>query len=75
MKKILFSLFLVVGFAFSVSAQKVELKENNKKAKLETPHSKTAVKLEATPTQKVHNLFSKNKKYKGVKVKHHAKKD
>ena len=31
---------------------------------------KDKVKKTSTPTQKVHNTFSKHKKYKGYKVKH-----
>ena len=37
-----------------------------------TAKAQTEVKVKKTssPTQKVHNVFSKNKKYNGVKVKH-----
>jgi len=34
-----------------------------------TAQTKTETKLTTTPAQKVHNTFSKNKKYKGYKTK------
>lgn len=75
MKKILFSVFILVAFAITASAQ-VEVKKNDRRTKVETPHSKTVIKKKSSPTQKIHNLVDpKHKKYKGVKIKHHAKKD
>lgn len=53
MKKIITMLLLMVGIGFAVHAQETQVK----------------VKKTTTPGQKVHNTFSKNKKYSGVKVK------
>jgi hypothetical protein len=57
MKKLLF--LLIFGSALSVAATA------QAKAKEETKVKKTS-----TVGQKVHNTFSKHKKYKGHKVKH-----
>lgn len=53
MKKILTMLLLMVGIGFAAHAQETQVK----------------VKKTTTPGQKIHNTFSKNKRYKGVKVK------
>ena len=53
MKKILTMLLLMVSTAFAASAQETQVK----------------VKKTTTTGQKVHNTFSKHKRYKGVKVK------
>ena len=54
MKKLLF--FLMLTFSMGIVAHAQDDKDKVKKT--------------STPTQKVHNTFSKNKKYKGYKVKH-----
>lgn len=75
MKKFLFSLVFFCALGFTASAQK-EVKANDKKVKVETPHHETKVKKTTTPGQKVHNVFHrKHKRYSGVKVKSEAKKD
>jgi len=53
MKKILTMLLLMVSIGFAAHAQETQVK----------------VKKTTTPEQKVHNTFSKHKRYKGVKVK------
>lgn len=53
MKKILTMLLLMVSIGFAAHAQETQVK----------------VKKTTTPGQKVHNTFSKYKRYKGVKVK------
>ncbi len=55
MKKLLFLVMLFTSVAFAASAQ--------------TPEVKTKVKKTSTIPQKVHNTFSKHKKYSGVKKK------
>jgi hypothetical protein len=55
MKKLLFLFMLLSGVAFSTSAQEKVKKEKVKKT--------------STIPQKVHNTFSKHKKYSGTKVK------
>ena len=75
MKKILFATLLFSVLGFAASAQ-VEVKGNDKKVKVETPHHKKKVKKTSTPTQKVHNIIRpKHKKDSGVKVRREAKKD
>ncbi|MDB5202713.1 MAG: hypothetical protein JWQ27_2122 [Ferruginibacter sp.] len=54
MKKLLLLLVITLGVEISVMAQTDQVK----------------VKKTSTPTQKVHNTFSKHKRYKGYKVKH-----
>lgn len=54
MKKTIIAIFLSVFIISVANAQEEEIK----------------VKKTSSPTQKVHNVFSKNKKYNGVKVKH-----
>ncbi len=56
MKKFLLMVMLFAGIAFGASAQQGALK-------------KEKVKKTSTIPQKVHNTFSKHKKYSGVKVK------
>ncbi len=76
MKKILFCFFISTLLGLSVSAQVIEKKSNEKKTKIETPHTKTKVKKTTTPTQKVHNvLHPKRKHYSGVRVKREVKKN
>jgi hypothetical protein len=54
MKKLFFLLTLFFSISITTHAQ----------------DSKDKVKKTSTPTQKVHNTFSKHKHYKGYKVKH-----
>ena len=76
MKKLLFALTFFCALGLTASAQKKEVKANDKKVKVETPHHETKVKKTSTPTQKVHNVIHpKHKKYSGVKVKSETKKD
>ncbi len=56
MKKVLLMVMLFAGIAFGASAQQGTLK-------------KEKVKKTSTIPQKVHNTFSKHKKYSGVKSK------
>lgn len=53
MKKLLTALILVAGIGFSAQAQEGHVK----------------VKKTSSPTEKVHNTFSKHKKHNGYKVK------
>jgi hypothetical protein len=76
MKKIFLSLLFSTAICIIASAQKAEVKGNDKKTKVETTHHEGKVKKTTTPKQKVHNvLHPKSKKYNGVKVKHEAKKE
>jgi len=75
MKKIVLSVLIVSALGLTASAQ-TEVKHNDKKVKVETPHGEAKVKKTTTPGQKVHNaIHRKHKHYSGVKVKHEAKKD
>jgi hypothetical protein len=56
MKKLLSVLLLAMCISFSTQAQDKD----------------TKVKPTSTPTQKVHNTFSKHKHYKGYKVKNES---
>ena len=58
MKKLLFLLTMLIAVGSGVSAQQKPKDE------------KTKIKKTSTIPQKVHNTFSKHKKYKGYKVKH-----
>lgn len=53
MKKLIVVVCLMMGLAMGSTAQT----------------TKSETKLTTTPAQKVHNTFSKNKKYKGYKTK------
>ena len=59
MKKLLFMLMMFCAVGVGASAQQAKSKEE-----------KTKVKKTSTIPQKVHNTFSKHKKYKGYKTKH-----
>ena len=61
MKKIALTLMMVVAIAVTSFAQQVVVKKEDK------------VKKTTTVPQKVHNLFSKHKKYSGTKTKHVVK--
>jgi hypothetical protein len=75
MKKILLSVLVVSALGLTASAQ-TEVRHNDKKVKVETPHSETKAKKTSTPGQKVHNaIHRRHKHYSGVKIKHKAKKD
>lgn len=64
------------AISIGASAQQVQTKSTEKKAKVETKHTETKVKRTTTPKQKVHNvLHPKRKQYSGVKVKHETKKE
>lgn len=76
MKKLTASLLFISVITFSASAQKVEERVTDKKAKVETKHTEAKVKKTTTPKQKVHNVIHpKHKKYSGVKMKKEVKKD
>jgi len=75
MKKIIFCCLLTSLLGLAVSAQVIEKKSNNRKTKIETPHSETKIKKTSTPKQKIHNiLHPKRKQYSGVRIKHEVKK-
>ena len=58
MKKTVLTLMMVLAVAVTSFAQEVVVKKTDK------------VKKTTTLPQKVHNVFSKHKKYKGTKTKH-----
>jgi hypothetical protein len=64
MKKMFLMGLILSGLAISTSAQTTTQPKDEK----------TKVKKTTTLPQKVHNAVSKNKKYKGVKVKHKVEK-
>jgi hypothetical protein len=75
MKMILLFFSSLFALGLTASAQSTEIKANDKKVKVETPHHKKKVKKKSSPTQKVHNVVRpKHKKYSGVKVKSETKK-
>ena len=61
MKKVTVTLMMVLAIAVTSIAQQVVVKKEDK------------VKKTTTIPQKVHNIFSKHKKYSGTKTKHVVK--
>lgn len=64
MKKVLMMLTFALAIGGTISAQ-----TDKSKSKTSNKNYKTKVKPTSSTTEKVHNVFSKDNKYSGVKVK------
>lgn len=60
---------LLLCSAFALAASVATAQEKTKTEKTQVVKDETTVKKTATPGQKVHNTFSKKKKYSGTKTK------
>lgn len=56
--------------AFALTASMTIAQETTKTEKTQVVKDEKTVKKTATPGQKVHNTFSKKKRYNGTKTKH-----